>query len=83
LPANTEVPRVSETPLYVKKEQRINDRLHDKINILKAQAHSQENIKLVGQMGDSKIVKDTSATNFARKSKEAEPPRKEDSMGRK
>jgi hypothetical protein len=62
--------------LYVKKEQRINDRLHDKINILKAQAHSQENIKQVGHMGDSKIMKDTSATSFARKTKEVEPARK-------
>jgi hypothetical protein len=76
LPANTEVPRVSETPLYVKKEQRINDRLHDKINVLKAQAHSQENIKQVGQIGDSKIMKDTSATSFARRPKEGETTRK-------
>lgn len=39
---NTEVSRSSETPLYVKKEQKINDRLQDKINILKTQAHLQE-----------------------------------------
>lgn len=35
---NTEVPRSSDTPLYVKKEQKINDRLHEKINVLKSQA---------------------------------------------
>ena len=35
---NTEVPRTADTPLYLKKEQKINDRLHDKINVLKSQA---------------------------------------------
>ena len=37
----TEVSRGSETPLYVRKEQKINDRLQDKINILKSQAQMQ------------------------------------------
>lgn len=36
-----EVSRGSETPLYVRKEQKINDRLQDKINILKSQAQMQ------------------------------------------
>lgn len=53
----TEVPRSSETPLYVKKDQRINDRLHDKINILKSQAQSQDNIKLASQISDPKVAK--------------------------
>lgn len=53
----TEVPRSSETPLYVKKDQRINDRLHDKINILKSQAQSQDNIKLASQIIDPKVAK--------------------------
>jgi hypothetical protein len=44
-PSDTEVSRGADTPLYLKKEQRINDRLQDKISILKAQAHSQDTIK--------------------------------------
>lgn len=44
-PSHTEVPRSADTPLYLKKEQRINDRLQDKITILKAQAHSQDTLK--------------------------------------
>ena len=39
---NTEVSRSSETPLYVKKDQKINDRLQEKINILKTQTHLQD-----------------------------------------
>ena len=44
-PSDTEVSRTADTPLYLKKEQRINDRLHDKISILKAQTQSQDAIK--------------------------------------
>jgi hypothetical protein len=40
-PPNTEVPRSIDTPLYVRKEQKINDRLQDKINILKTQTQNQ------------------------------------------
>lgn len=40
--SNTEVPRTADTPLYLKKEQKINDRLHDKINVLKSQASFQQ-----------------------------------------
>ena len=39
---NTEVPRGSDTPLYLRKEQKINDRLQDKINVLKNQTNSNE-----------------------------------------
>jgi hypothetical protein len=67
--SNTEVSRSSETPLYLKKEQRINDRLQDKINILKSQAQSQENIKQVSQVNEQKVNKDTSATSILRRSK--------------
>ena len=38
---NTEVPSSRYTPLYLKKEQKINDRLQDKINILKTQTNNQ------------------------------------------
>jgi hypothetical protein len=48
------------TPLYVKKQQRINDQLHDKISILKAQAHSKDNIKQIENIRDSKIIKGNS-----------------------
>lgn len=58
--SNTEVPRGADTPLYLKKEQRINDRLQDKISILKAQAHSQDALK---QPPQTQVVnKDSSAT---------------------
>jgi hypothetical protein len=67
--SNTEVSRSSETPLYLKKEQRINDRLQDKINILKSQAQSQENMKQVSQVNEQKVTKDTSATSILRRSK--------------
>ncbi len=67
--SNTEVSRSSETPLYLKKEQRINDRLQDKINILKSQAQSQENMKQIGQVNEQKVTKDTSATSILRRSK--------------
>jgi hypothetical protein len=67
--SNTEVSRSSETPLYLKKEQRINDRLQDKINILKSQAQSQENMKQVSQVNEQKVTKDTTATSILRRSK--------------
>ena len=67
--SNTEVSRSSETPLYLKKEQRINDRLQDKINILKSQAQSQETMKQIGQVNEQKVTKDTSATSILRRSK--------------
>lgn len=67
--SNTEVSRSSETPLYLKKEQRINDRLQDKINILKSQAQSQENMKQISQVNEQKVTKDTSATSILRRSK--------------
>lgn len=37
-----EVSRSTDTPLYLRKEQKINDRLHEKINILKTQTQQQE-----------------------------------------
>lgn len=65
--SNTEVSRSADTPLYLKKEQRINDRLQDKITILKAQAQSQEAIKQTHPQ--QTVAKDTSAT-LLRKAKE-------------
>jgi hypothetical protein len=72
----TEVSRSTETPLYLKKEQRINDRLQDKINILKSQAQSQENMKQISQINDQKVAKEASVTSILRKSKESEAVKK-------
>ena len=75
----TEVPRGSDTPLYVRKEQKINDRLQDKINILKNQAQMQEPSRPPLQPTQSKdqlnrakenISKDSSLHSFLRKGKE-------------
>lgn len=46
---NTEVPRSAITPLYVKKEQKISDRLQDKINILKTQTNNQDTTRIHSQ----------------------------------
>jgi hypothetical protein len=51
---NTEISRSADTPLYLKKEQKINDRLQDKINILKAQAQVQEPPRQPLQSSNSK-----------------------------
>jgi galactose-1-phosphate uridylyltransferase len=72
-PSNTEISRSADTPLYLKKEQRINDRLQDKITILKAQAQSQESIKPQPHLI---VAKDTSAT-LLRKARE-EPKREKE-----
>ena len=41
----SEVSRGSDTPLYLRKEQKINDRLQDKINLLKNQTQMQEPVR--------------------------------------
>jgi len=65
---NTEVPSSRYTPSYLKKEQKINDRLQDKINILKTQTNNQgtSRIQLQYQLGKDisvgtldKKIKDT------------------------
>ena len=68
---NTEISRKIDTPLYVKKEQKINDRLQDKINILKSQTNSQEISR------PQPITKDSSIAGIQKKMKETEAPRKE------
>ena len=65
-PPNTEVPRSSDTPLYVRKEQKINDRLQDKINILKSQTQNQEAPRIPLQ---PQINKDNSMTGMLKKSR--------------
>lgn len=74
---NTEVPRSSDTPLYVKKEQKINDRLHEKINVLKTQAglHDPTRPPLQSnsskdQLNRSKEQKDCSISSMLRRGKE-------------
>ena len=52
--SNSEVSRGSDTPLYVRKEQKINDRLQDKINILKNQAQMQDQNRPPLQQTNSK-----------------------------
>lgn len=71
---NTEVPRSIDTPLYVKKEQKINDRLQDKINILKSQTNSQA--QDFSKPQPPQINKDTSLTLMQKKTKEAEVAKK-------
>ena len=78
---NSEVSRGSDTPLYVRKEQKINDRLQDKINILKNQAQMQEPIRpplqpsntkeQLNRSKDQNISKDSSLHSFLRKGKES------------
>lgn len=71
---NTEVPRSVDTPLYLKKEQKINDRLQDKINILKSQTNSQDLGRPVPQQ---QVNKDTSLTIMQKRMKENEAVRQE------
>lgn len=66
--SNTEVSRGADTPLYLKKEQRINDRLQDKISILKAQAHSQDTLKQ--HPPPTQVVNKDSSATLLRKAKE-------------
>ena len=77
----SEVSRTVDTPLYLRKEQKINDRLHDKINILKTQTQLQDQGRTPLQSTHSKdylnrakdqanISKDSSLHSFLRKSKE-------------
>ena len=78
---NSEVSRGSDTPLYVRKEQKINDRLQDKINILKNQAQMQEPTRQplqpshtkeqLNRSKDQNISKDSSLHSFLRKGKES------------
>ena len=76
-----EISRSVDIPLYLRKEQKINDRLHDKINILKNQTQLQEPARtpllsthskdyLNRPKDQSNINKDSSLHSFLRKSKE-------------
>lgn len=64
---NTEVPRSVNTPLYVKKEQKINDRLQDKINILKTQTNNQDTSRIQSQQ---QLAKDINVGAFEKKMKD-------------
>jgi hypothetical protein len=71
--ANTEVPRNADTPIYLKKEQRINDRLQDKISILKSQIQAAE----ANKQNAPAITKDSSVNSILRKSKESDIGKKD------
>jgi hypothetical protein len=66
---NTEVSRSSDTPLYARKEQKINDRLQDKINILKSQVQES---RIPLQASDARLSKDNSLTTIFKRPKERE-----------
>ena len=77
----SEISRTVDTPLYLRKEQKISDRLHEKINILKTQTQLQDQSRAPLQSALSKdylnkpkdqanISKDSSLHSFLRKSKE-------------